>query len=157
MLAEQREETKRDQVEFCHLSLQEHLAAEFVAEVFAEDLAEWLRICAGSPWWSQVLIRVADLLPDTHVFLRALSEDPRAQLRVGQRAELTYGQNVFKAGRTRRVTVLRIDGEQVSVLVEGGCWQQKLTVPRGVVYVRAEGAGVLLLAAATVGAGAGAS
>ena len=70
------------------------------------DVLEMAEIPVPQPGTGQVLIRVADLLPDKHAFLHALSDDPCAQLRVGRRAELTYGRNVLKLGQTRAVTVL---------------------------------------------------
>ena len=97
----------------------------------------------------------AELLDLPDELYAVLAADARARLTNGQDAELTYGANPAKAGQTRRVVVESL-GDEVRVREDGKCRAlrrpQALTLPRGVVYTRAEGAGVLLLAAAMAGA-----
>ena len=52
-------------VQFCHLSFQEYMSAEFLALVSRDisELGAWLRAGAGDPWWSQVLLMTTELLP----------------------------------------------------------------------------------------------
>ena len=52
-------------VQFCHLSFQEYLSAEFLALVSRDisELGAWLRAGAGDPWWSQVLLMTTEILP----------------------------------------------------------------------------------------------
>ena len=82
-------------------------------------------------------------------------QQARARLTSGQDAELTYSANIIKVGKTRRVVVESL-GDEVRVREGSKCRalrrSQALTLPRGVVYTRAEGAGVLLLAAGAAGA-----
>ena len=64
-------------VQFCHLSFQEYLSAEFLALVSRDisELGAWLRAGAGDPWWSQVLLMTTEILPHAQfdVLLDALA------------------------------------------------------------------------------------
>ena len=97
----------------------------------------------------------AELLDAPDELYAVLAADARAQLTVGQDAELTYGSDPVKVGKTRRVVVESV-GDEVRVREGGKCRALRrsriLTLPRSVVYTRAEGAAVLLLAAAAAGA-----
>ena len=103
----------------------------------------------------EALLMTAELLDAPDELYAVLAADPRAQLTVGQDAELTYGSDPAKIGKMRRVVVESV-GDEVRVREGGKCRALRrpriLTLPRSVVYTRAEGAGVLLLAAAAGGA-----
>ena len=86
----------------------------------------------------------AELLDAPDELYAVLAADPRAQLTVGQDAELTYGSDPAKIGKMRRVVVESV-GDEVRVREGGKCRALRrpriLTLPRSVVYTRAEGAG----------------
>ena len=145
-----------------HLNFQEAGAADAVAALLASPTARgpalygWLVARAAEPWWSQVLVMALGALDDADPLaaaLDALAADPLARLRVGSVGELSYGGDVSKVGRFRRVRVTRLDDSFATVSVVGGrCCGASLTVPRAVVILPATGVGVLALAAATAGA-----
>ena len=138
---------------FAHLSYQEYLAAKTLARMLARDvgdLAPWLHACAGEPWWSDVLLMVAELLAPADELLSVLAQDASGHLVVGGCAKLSYGANILKGGQNREVQVRRIADEVATVRVQGSC--RSMTVPRAVVQLPATGVGVLLLAAARAGA-----
>ena len=139
---------------FAHLSYQEYLAAKTLARMLERgvgDLAPWLHACAGEPWWSDVLLMVAELLAPADELLSVLAQDASGHLVVGGRAKLGHGENILKVGQNpREVQVRRIADEVATVRVQGSC--RSMTVPRAVVQLPATGVGVLLLAAARAGA-----
>ncbi len=121
------------------MSYQEFLAADFLCGAWtetAQDVA-WLRECAGSSWWSQVLLMLAELLPSLDSLLTTLAEDPSGRLRVGQDAQITYGSNITRMGQTRPVRVQALRGSTATVTQRNACCKASWTIPRGTVYVPA--------------------
>jgi len=135
------------------VSYQEYLSAETLARVLERgmrDLGLWLVGCAGEPWWSDVLLMVAELLAPATDLLFALAQDPRGRLLPGGVANLNYGKSLLRVGQKREVLVDRFAGNNAIVFPRGARWP--MTVPRAVVQLPAAGVGVLLLAAARAGA-----
>ncbi len=143
--------------------------------------SDWLIACAGLSWWSacgameargggfrrlglpcrdsregelarsQVLLMLVELLPDSGELFEALSQDPDAQLRIGQHAHITYGASMIKVSKTRAVRVAALKSNSAVVVPKAACWKSAIAVPRGAVYLPEHGVGVLLLAAARAG------
>ncbi len=82
--------TSASQFQLLHLSFQEYLAADFLARLASweqpggraiiETLSAWLRTCAGSPWWSQVLLMTFEILSNDQRYAGAKG-DPSSPLR----------------------------------------------------------------------------